>query len=56
MGSMCLWVGSMLTLLIVLTEAKNTGLLAHNSFAGTLVGSLAVSFSLLRGRRARPAR
>jgi hypothetical protein len=53
---MCLWVGSMLTLLIVPTEAKNTGLLAHNSFAGTLVGPLAVSFSLLRVRRARPAR
>jgi hypothetical protein len=56
MVPMCLWVGSMLTLLIVLTEARDKGLLAHNSFAGTLIGSLAVSFSLLGGRRVRPAR
>ena len=52
----CLWVGSMLTLLIVLTEASDKGLLAHNTFAGPLIGSLAVSVSLLRGRRERPAR
>jgi hypothetical protein len=56
MVPICLWIGSMLTLLIVLTEASDKGLLAHNSFAGTLVGSLAVSISLLRGRRMRPAR
>jgi hypothetical protein len=52
----CFWVGSMLTLLIVLTEASDKGLLAHNTFAGPLIGSLAVSISLLRGRRVRPAR
>jgi hypothetical protein len=56
MVPMCLWVGSMLTLLIILTEANDKGLLAHNTFAGPLIGSLAVTISLLRGRRMRPAR
>jgi hypothetical protein len=53
---MCLWVGSMLTLLIILTEANDKGLLAHNTLVGPLIGSLAVTVSLLRGRRMRPAR
>jgi hypothetical protein len=56
MVPICLWVGSMLTLLIVLTETSDKELLAHNSLAGPLVGSLAVSVSLLRDRRVRPAR
>jgi hypothetical protein len=56
MVPICLWVGSMLTLLIILTEASDKGLLAHNAFAGHLVGSLAVTVSLLRGRSRRPAR
>jgi hypothetical protein len=56
MVPVCLWIGSMLTLLIILTEASDKGLLAHNTFAGPLVGALAVTVSLLRGRRMRPAR
>lgn len=55
MVPLCLWLGSMLTLLIVLTEASDKGLIAHNSFIGPLVGSLAVSVSLLRGRARKPA-
>jgi hypothetical protein len=39
-----------MTLLIVLTEASDKGLIAHNTFAGPLVGSLAVTVSLLRSR------
>jgi hypothetical protein len=47
---LALWLGSVMTLLIVLTEASDKGLIAHNTFAGPLVGSLAVTVSLLRGR------
>jgi hypothetical protein len=47
---LALWLGCVMTLLIVLTEASDKGLIAHNSFAGPLVGSLAVTVSLLRSR------
>lgn len=47
---LALWLGSVMTLLIVLSEASDRGLIAHNTFAGPLVGSLAATVSLLRGR------
>lgn len=48
---LAVWLGCMMTLLIVLTEASDKGLIAHNAFAGPLVGSLAVTVSLLRSRK-----
>jgi hypothetical protein len=48
---LALWLGSVMTLLIVLTEASDRGLIAHNMFAGPIVGSLAVTVSLLRSRK-----
>lgn len=48
---LAVWLGSVLTLLIVLTEASDKGLIAHNTFAGPIVGSLAVTVSLMRSRK-----
>ena len=52
---LALWLGSVMTLLIVLTEASDKGLIAHNTFIGPLVGSLAVTVTLLRGRTQTPS-
>lgn len=48
-----LWVGGMMTLLVVLGEAGDKGLIPKNMSVGQIIGSLAVSISLLRGRNAR---
>jgi hypothetical protein len=51
---LALWLGSVMTLLIVLTEASDKGLIAHNMFVGPIVGSLAVTVSLMRSRKQSP--
>lgn len=45
-----LWIGSMLTLFIILNAARDKGLIAHDSFAGLLIGSIGFGFSLLQFR------
>src|SRR5262245_49893558 len=40
--------GAMLTIFFILSEARHTGLIAQDSWAGWLIGSLAVSVSFVR--------
>lgn len=50
-----LWTGGMLTLFVVLSAAHDQGLIAQDSLAGMLVGSLAVTIPLVRGKWRRAA-
>ncbi len=51
-----LWIGSMLTLFIVLSQVRAEGLISADSLAGVIIGSLGFSFSLmhLRARLTKP--
>ena len=51
-----LWIGSMLTLFIILSEVRAKRLISADSLAGMIIGSLGFSFSLmqLRARRTKP--
>jgi hypothetical protein len=49
-----LWIGSMLTLLLILSEVRAKGLISANSLAGMIIGSLgSLGFSFSFMRRAR---